>query len=67
VPNYDAPYSTTVSPAVKIPASMKGETITFYAVVVQAGKIPPVRRVSDLTPGTPYVILMDKKSATVGP
>ena len=58
-------YITTVRPAVKIPASMKGKTVTFYSVIVQAGKMPPVKKLSDLTPATPYVILMDRKAAAV--
>ena len=58
-------YITTVRPAVKIPASMKGKTITFYALVIQAGKTPPVERLSDLTPDTPYVIMLDCEADVV--
>jgi hypothetical protein len=46
---------------------MKGKAVSFYAVVVEAGKKPPVRRLSDLAPDTPYVTMMDKKTVTVGP
>ena len=60
-----APFSKTVSPAVKIPASMKGKTITFYTLATDAGKKPPVRKLSDLTPSTQYVILMAKGAAVV--
>jgi hypothetical protein len=65
VPSFRKDYITTIRPAVKIPASMKGKTITFYAVFVQAGKMPPVKKPSDLTPTTQYVILMAKTSAVV--
>ncbi|MCX6340615.1 MAG: hypothetical protein NTX71_11970, partial [Candidatus Aureabacteria bacterium] len=65
VKSFTKDYITTVRPAVKIPASMKGKTITFYSVVVQAGKQPPVRKLSDLTPSTQYVILLAKASAVV--
>jgi len=65
VKSYLKDFITTVRPAVKIPASMKGKTITFYAVIVQAGKRPPVRKLSELTPTTQYVILMDKAAAVV--
>ncbi|MCX6340242.1 MAG: PQQ-binding-like beta-propeller repeat protein [Candidatus Aureabacteria bacterium] len=58
-------FITTVRPAVKIPLSMKGKTITFYTAAIEAGKKPPVRKLSDLTPTTKYVILMDKASAVV--
>jgi len=61
----DAPYFTMIRSSVKIPASMQGETVTFYAMVVDAGKIPPVQKPSDLTPDTPYVIMLDKKTAVV--
>jgi hypothetical protein len=67
VPGFRAPFSTTINSAVNIPPSMEGETVTFYAVVVDAGKMPPVKRLSDLTPETLYVIMMDKKTVTVGP
>jgi hypothetical protein len=60
-----APYFATIRPAVKIPMSMQGKTVTFYAVVVDAGKMPPVKKPADLTPGTPYVIMMDRKAVVV--
>ena len=65
VQSFSKDFITTVRPAVKIPASMKGKMITFYAIVVQAGKRPPVRKLSDLTPTTRYVILMVKAAAVV--
>ncbi|MCX6339794.1 MAG: hypothetical protein NTX71_07730 [Candidatus Aureabacteria bacterium] len=65
VRRYNAPYFKTVSPKVRIPASMKGKTITFYAAAIEAGKKPPVRKLSDLTPTTQYVIMFDKKSKIV--
>ncbi|MEJ2744596.1 MAG: hypothetical protein P8123_02750, partial [bacterium] len=58
-------YDTTISPAVMVPPSLQGETITVYAVFVQAGRIPPVNKLSDLTPTTQYVILMGKVSAVI--
>ena len=39
--------------------------MTFYAVVVDAGKLPPVSKPSDLTPSTPNVIFMAKNAAAV--
>ena len=44
---------------------MKGKTTTFYTAVIEAGKKPPIKRLSDLTPDTLYVIMMDKKMVTV--
>ena len=66
VRRYNAPYFKTVSSKVSIPASMNGKTITFYGVVVEAGKKPPVKKLSDLRPDSPYVIMMDKRAKTVG-
>ena len=65
VKRFTKDYITTVRPKVKIPTSMNGKTVTFYAIFMQAGKVPPVRKLSDLTPTTPYVILMDKSSAVI--
>jgi outer membrane protein assembly factor BamB len=65
VPKFNAPYSKTVSPSVRIPASMKGKTITFYTLATDAGKMPPVKKLSELTPTTKYVILMAKAAAVV--
>jgi hypothetical protein len=65
VPKFNAPYFKTVSPAVKIPASMKGKTITFYILATDAGKKPPVKKPSDITPTSPNVIMFDKRARTV--
>jgi hypothetical protein len=65
VPRFDAPFSTTIRPAVPIPASMKGKTITFYTVVTDAGKKPPVKKPSDITPTSPNVIFLDKAAVVV--
>jgi hypothetical protein len=65
VPKRSAPFFTTVRPAVRIPKSMKGKTVTFYTAAIEAGKMPPVRKLSDLTPTTQYVIMFDKKSEIV--
>ncbi|MEJ2745056.1 MAG: C25 family cysteine peptidase [bacterium] len=65
VPGFNAPFSTTVNPPVRIPAGMQGQTVTFYAVVVNAGKLPPVSKPSDLTPSTQYVIYLGKDAAVV--
>jgi len=60
-----APYFATVRPVVKIPMSMQGKTLTFYAVAVDAGKMPPVKKPADLAPDTPYVIMLDRKEVVV--
>jgi hypothetical protein len=54
-----------IHPAVVIPYSMCGSTVTFYAVIVQAGKQPPVRDLAEVGPATPYVILLSKDEAVV--
>lgn len=65
VPGYAAPYSVTIKPKVKIPLSMKGATVSFYLVAVEAGKIPPVSSLQELGPRSPYVITFDKWQAVV--
>jgi hypothetical protein len=62
---FDAPFAATILPTVRIPASMKGKTITFYVVVVDAGRTPPVRSLSELTPTTRFVIMLDKQAVLV--
>ena len=62
-----AGFSKTVRPAVRIPLSMKGKPITFYTAVIEAGKKPPIKKLSDLRPDSPYVIMMDKKTVIVAP
>jgi len=62
---FDAPFATTILPTVRIPASMKAKTVTFYTAVVEAGKVPPVRNLEELSPNSPYVIMMDKKTVIV--
>lgn len=57
VPRYNAPFSITLHPS-----AINGcAWTTFYTAAIEAGKIPPVRRLSDLTPSTQYVIMMDKR------
>ena len=65
VPRFTKDYITTVRPRVKIPSGMKGKTVAFYAAFIQAGKVPPVRKLSELTPGTPYVILLSTYASTI--
>lgn len=62
---YPAPYFKTVSPAIGIPLSMKGATITLYTLAVDAGKKPPVRSLAELTPASPYVIMFDRAPVAV--
>jgi len=45
---------------------MGGKQVTFYTAVIEAGKVPPVSNLSELTPATPYVIMMDRETVTVG-
>jgi hypothetical protein len=66
VRGFEAPFVTAVRPQVILPLTMAGKEVTFYAAVIQAGRIPPVKSVSELTPETQYVIMMDKKTAMVG-
>jgi hypothetical protein len=55
----------TFHPNIRIPEDMAEAPITFYAVAVDAGKIPPVSNLSGLGEGTPYVIHLGKCYQTV--
>lgn len=67
VPKFNAPYSTKVRPTVRVPISFGGETVTFYALVMQSGKKPSVDMLTGPVSANPYVIMMDKKSVKIKP
>jgi hypothetical protein len=58
-------YYKTVWGRVRVPASMKGKTVIFYAAVMEAGKMLSVSRLTDLGAGSPNVIAFDKRPVTV--
>jgi hypothetical protein len=64
---FNAPLERKVIPNVILPMTMGGKEVTFYAVVVQAGKIPPVLSPSELKADTLFVIMIYKKTVTVAP
>ncbi|MCX6356123.1 MAG: M28 family peptidase [Candidatus Aureabacteria bacterium] len=63
VPGYRAPYAVTIWNGVTVPQGIAGN-FTFYAVAVEAGEIPPVASVQDLSAGTPYVIALARQQVT---
>jgi len=65
VRGFAAPYSIRVEPSALIPAEFGGREVTFYTAVVEAGKIPPVASLSELTPYTRYVIMLDKHAVRI--
>jgi hypothetical protein len=64
---FRSPFEVTVVPDVIVPLVMGGDDVTFYTAAIAAGKVPPVARLADLSPDTPYVIMMDTKTITVAP
>ena len=64
VKSLGAPFKATILDGLNVPASIKGTT-TLYVVLVDAGKLPPVGSLSELTPTTQYVIFLGKKTITV--
>jgi len=64
VKRVNAVYEKTVLDNFRVPQGLKG-TVTFYLVTVNAGKMPPVSSLSQLTPRTPFVITLDKKAAVI--
>jgi hypothetical protein len=67
IPGYPAPYEQRVTCKVALPLTMRGQQVTFYTAAIEAGKIPPIRNLDEISPDSPYVIMMDKKGVTVGP
>ena len=65
IPGFRQPIDITVRPLSAVPLALRGTTVTLYAVVVEAGTIPPVYSLSELTPGTTHVLLIDTSSAEV--
>jgi hypothetical protein len=65
IPWYLDQIAMIIRPAVAIPYSMRGSTVTFYAATVQAGMRPPVRCLAEVEPTTPYIILLSKKAVVV--
>lgn len=65
VKGYHTPYQRRVICNAILPLTMGGQQVTFYTAAIDAGKKPPIKRLSDLTPSTLYVIMMDKKMVVV--
>jgi len=65
LPGVQAPLEVVISPSVILPSSLRGISVAFYAVAVEAGKIPPVAGLSDLSSSTQYVAAMDKKTRSL--
>ncbi|MDD5556975.1 MAG: DUF4082 domain-containing protein [bacterium] len=64
IPGFAAPFSTTVLRDIAVPRGLAG-TVTFYAGVIEAGMIPPVGGLDELSAGTPTVIMLDTQSVAV--
>jgi len=58
-PALQGPKSATIFNYVAIPALRSG-IYTFYAAAVEAGKVPPVSTLAELSPSTPYIIAFDR-------
>ena len=65
VHGYPAPFARRIFCNAVLPLTMGGQQVTFYTVVIEAGKMPPVRNLDELSPDSLYVIIMDKKRVTV--
>lgn len=64
VPGIAAPVGVTVWNDITVPPVPTG-TYTFYVVAVQAGKIPPVSSLDQLSSSTEFVVMFDKKAIIV--
>lgn len=66
IPSFAAPFAQTTWNGVTVPPIAPG-AYTFYAAVIEAGRIPPVASLDQLSATTPTVIMFDKKTVTVVP
>ena len=66
VQGYPAPFARRIFCNAVLPLTMGGKQVTFYTAVIEAGKMPPVRNLDELSSNTLYVIMMDRKRVTVG-
>ena len=65
IQGFKEPFVATIIPNVILPMTMGGKDVTFYTAAINAGTMPPVSSLSELTATTLNVILMDKKTVTV--
>lgn len=66
VPGYRAPFEQVVNCTAVIPPSMGGQDVVFYTAAIEAGRVPPVSSLAELTPATLYVIMLGKTTAAIG-
>jgi hypothetical protein len=67
VSRFLAPSTITVIPNVILPLTMGGKEVTFFTAVIRAGTVPPISGLSELSPSTQNVIMMDKTTVMVAP
>jgi len=48
-----------------VPGEMAGMTVSFYAIVVEAGRIPSASSVSELGPRSGHVVMFDREDANI--
>jgi Zn-dependent M28 family amino/carboxypeptidase len=56
--------AATIFDGVAVPGIAPG-TYTFYAAAVEAGKVPPVSALAEITPSTTYIIAFDRTSISL--
>jgi hypothetical protein len=59
------PFELAVTSQVALPLVLRNEEISFYAIAVQTGKIPPVVTFAEMQDDTPHVLMLGKAVATV--
>ena len=65
VPAFSAPFEITVAPGPVLPPIMSGDEVGFTTAAVEAGMIPPVNGLDEVSQYSPYVILLDREIRTV--
>jgi hypothetical protein len=65
ISRYKAPAELKVTPDEILPGTLAGKQVSLITGAVEAGKIPPVSNIDEITATTPYVIYFARKTVTV--
>jgi len=65
VPGFAAPVLAPIRSQGVVPGEMAGMTVSLYAIVVEAGRIPSASSVSELGPRSGHVVMFDREDANI--
>lgn len=65
LPGIAAPIREEIWTSVPVPPGLPAGTYTFYFGAVEAGTVPPVANISEISSATPHMVLFDKEPVQV--